>query len=154
MKYTIRQASYEDSDELFKLWIKLLNSQKKYDSELYNHKNIDKDRILKSFNSSNGEITYIAKINNEIIGFIQFYKSLGDSIFGSENIYIKSFFINEMCRNPIIMSSLYYEAEKWASRNYINYINTDIYTMNKTVYLFLQKYANMNPLLTRAILKL
>lgn len=93
------------------------------------------DNIYASLIGQDNCIIYVAVINEFIIGFAETYIKSNDlEFYGKSSIYILHMFIEEDYRNTHAAFSLLDAIEKDARINNIDFIYTDVFNNNKSLY--------------------
>jgi len=127
----IRKAKISDYDSITSLYKQLHETEKKYDNNLIDEYNIDKEqeKIIKKRIRSRKDIFLVAEIDNKIIGLI--YGEIPDIIFYKEKVsFLKHLCVDKEYRNKSIATKLIQEFSDKSQEKGAIYIRLNAFEKN------------------------
>ena len=127
----IRKTKISDYDSITSLYKQLHEAEKKYDNNLIDEYNIDKEqeKIIKKRIRSRKDIFLVAEIDNKIIGLI--YGEIPDIIFYKEKVsFLKHLCVDKEYRNKSIATKLIQEFSDKSQEKGAIYIRLNAFEKN------------------------
>lgn len=130
INYVILEATINDASRLNLLMAKLIMYERKFSNNIASEIQVT-GNYLEIINDEKS-IIYVAKYNNNVIGFIYAYEKTLDEIFINKEAFVEAIFIESEYQNQGIGYNLITEVIKWAKKRNIKYIDIEVMKKNES----------------------
>ncbi|HDD46502.1 MAG TPA: GNAT family N-acetyltransferase [Candidatus Aenigmarchaeota archaeon] len=139
----VREAGIGDLEELFNIWLELVEEEKRYDKDMKGIGELREiyGRYIRSFLTRARHVVFVALDGSRIIGFVAGKIIRAPVVYEyGERGYISEVFVKPEYRNKGIGSMLIKEIIAWFKKNGVRRVLLDSYAKNKAAMNFYKKF--------------
>lgn len=138
MNFIIKKCNYEEALSANKLLTKLILDEKQYDENI--NEKCTVRSLYENFYDNEDICLYVAKYENEIIGYIYGYiQNNGDTVKNTV-CTLDALYVLEECRNKGVATELVNSFIKWCENNNAYYVELKVCNLNKEAMQLYEKF--------------